>query len=247
MTTPHAIRRRRLTVHSTLSAVAIALYGCGGDSGTDVPAQLESLAVHPVTVQAAVDFILKSPMIVPTTCGGDPSINCPGGVAGAQLSLPLTHTAPTVAELSNRVYSFATDVAMNNATAIPFTYAGVSCNVTINTSQGASPTVHVSGTATFAQNPITNKTYLNIEPTVTGLEDADVALTGDFLCTTTAASLKPAIIATVLTAIENQGGQLCGAPGPTLFIDCASTTLSQKRTRRGVLLALMDRSNFEQL
>ena len=226
-----------------MAGITISLLGCGGDSGTDPLPQLESLPADAVTVQAAVDFVLHSPMIVPSNCSGSPTINCVGGVPGAQIALPVSHTTPTVTELAPGIYTFATDVTLNSNQAVPFTYSGTNCTVTINTSQGTSPTVHVSGTATFLENESTGKTYLSIEPTVTGLEEADVAVGGESLCTLSS-GFKGPIIESVLQSIEEKGGQLCGAPGPPLFVDCAATTLTQ-RSRRGVFLALQDMHRIE--
>jgi hypothetical protein len=214
-----------------VSCLSLVCAACGSDKATGV-AQFEALPVTAATVQAAVELMTAVPIPVLAQCTGDPTINCVGGTAGAALSIPLTHTTPVVVQTSPGHYTFGTDLTINSAPAIPFTYTGVSCNITINTTAGTSPTVHLGGTATFASqtnNGVLNR--LDIAPTLTGAEDADITVGGGTLCNF-GTFFNTMLIDSFVTQFEQLGGQLCGAPGPTLFESCPETTFTTYSRRK---------------
>lgn len=222
MATSTMTMKRRGKLALLGAGCVLAVPGCGSDGGTDPVPKLEALPVAASTVQAAVDFMMASPVTLPTTCSGGIQVNCPGGVpAATSISLPVTHTTPTVVQVSPGVYTFNTDFTINSAVAIPISYAGVSCNVLVNTTQGTNATVHVTGTGTFATNPTTGVNFLTMHPTVTGIEAADLAMGSgsDFLCATV--PIPSSVITDMVnTTLTDVAARLCGAPGPALFVRC---------------------------
>lgn len=214
------LRASRWALRSVgITGFVLASAGCGSDS-TGVSAKLEALPVAAATVQAAVDLMTASPIAVPTNCGSSPSINCFGGSAGTALSLPVSHTTPIVVQVSPGVYTFGTDLTINSATNIPVTYSGVNCGIVLNTTSGTSPTVHLAGTATFTSNSSDNVlNRLDIVPVLSGVESADIGITGGPLCSF-GSIFQAMVVDMMVQNFQSLGGRLCGTPGPTLLGPC---------------------------
>lgn len=213
-----------------IAGILLVSAACGSDNATGT-AQLEALPVTAATVQAAVELMTALPIPVTAQCTGNPTLNCVGGTAGATISIPISHSTPTVVQTSPGHYTFGTDITISSAPAIPITYSGVNCNIVINTTAGTSSTVHLGGSASFASH--TNDGVMNrldIAPTLTGVEDADVSVTGGTGCDL-GTFFNSMIIDSFVTQFEQTSGQLCGAPGPTLFEACPVIGASVKRSR----------------
>jgi hypothetical protein len=203
-----------------LSCLLIASTACGSDAATGTDVQLDALPVTAATVVAAVEFMTSVPIPVVADCTGTPAINCTGGTAGATIPVPFTHTTPTAVQTAPGVFTFGTDITISSAPTIPISTSVVNCSLGINTTAGTSQTVHLGGTATFTSfrnDGVTDE--LAIAPDLTGVESADVSISGGSICSALG-GVQGMMINSLLTSFDQLAGQLCGAPGPALFETC---------------------------
>ncbi len=222
--TPTRLSPPRALLGALIATTLLATGGCGGGGTEPVRKTLEALPVTAATVHAAVEFVTKSPSVVPPTCSGTVIINCPGGTPGANVSVAIARSNLTVTEVPvslPRMFNFSVDLAITSLQDIPAIVQGLSCGVAISTANGPSPTVHVTGSATFPTNPTTGITdRVVLSPTVTGIEEADLTLNGGLSCSL-ASGFKGLMIGSLTDAISRSTtGALCGAPGPALLFVC---------------------------
>lgn len=219
------------TARAGVICLLIASTACGSDDATGTDVVLDALPVTEATVVAAVQLMTALPLPVVASCAGNPTINCSGGVPGATISIPFTHTTPTATLVSPGVYSFGTDITINSAPGIPLTYTGVGCTVGVNTTAGSSQTVHLGGTATFSSyndNGVTDE--LDITPELTGVEAADMTISGGTGCSLFTA-FSGMFVNSFVSSFDQLAGQLCGAPGPTLLVPCSEVAATAKYGR----------------
>ena len=211
---------RRALSTAAIACLAPSLHGCGSDS----PTGPETLPQTLETVQAAVNFVTNGQMRIPSSCGGSPAVNCPGGTAGSPVYLTMTQTASTVAFVPGADrYDFSVNLSVVTATGIPITIpiAG-ECTLNINTAHGTSPTITVTGNARFARQtvdgPIDRINFDNI--VVSNLTADDVSLTGAFGCALADLGISFFIGTLTATFADNLAVGLCAAPGPALLRPC---------------------------
>lgn len=146
------------------------------------------------------------------------------------MKFSVTRGAVTTTPVATKEFTFSTDLVIASLQDGSITASGVTCGVGVNTAPGASPTVRVSGTATFITSAITGLTSrLQITSTLSGLEDADITVGGGFTCEV-ASFFKPLVLSTMTDALAT-GGNVCGAPGPALLKVCSETELQGSRGR----------------
>jgi hypothetical protein len=216
--TPRLVGRALVT--AAIALIAPGLHGCGSDS----PTAPETLPQTLETMQAAVNFVTNGQVLIPSSCGGTPAVNCPGGTAGSPVYLTMTQTASTVAFVPGADrYDFSVNLAAVSATGIPITIPLVGeCTLNINTAPGTSPTMTITGNARFdsqtLDGPIDRISFNNIS--VTNLESADVAITGSLGCALADLGISFFIDTLTATFAENLVVGLCAAPGPALLRPC---------------------------
>ena len=193
--------------------LATVAAGCGSKSAT---APL-TLPVTSATVQSAVDLFTTGTLHVPPSCGTSPSIDCPGGTAGTPIPVTVTRGATTIAQTAPDVFGYDVDLAIATGSAIPVSYQGVDCTVAVNTAAGASPTVHVAGTATFSsQTPGGSIDRLDLTIALTGLEATDVTFSGGTLCQMANFGGLSFFGGIVTNAFEGVASHLCAGAGGQL-------------------------------
>jgi hypothetical protein len=199
--------------------------------GRTPPAEFEALPTNLDTINHVVDLTTGTHDIeVPASCSGNPTVACPGGVPSNPLpKLRLTRHEATVTPVSPTVYNFSAVATVVSLSNIPIRYNGVDCSLSVNTNAGTSPTVSISGTATFhahLPNGPLNRVDLTAV-TVSGVENADLNILGGFACDL-ANTAKSFFRDQLVSNIENQltGEGLCGAPGAPLFLQCPGPALA---------------------
>ena len=197
-----------------LACVVIA--GCG-DEGPD-PVVYEALPENQATAQAGIDFGTTGSLHISANC---PTINCPNGTPGATILVPISRATITVTPTGPRSFSFTAQVGGATTSDIPVNITNVQCGLDVDTSAGSSPTVTFTGTATFVTPPSGSPNRLDVTIAASGIEDADLTLTGGTAC----AALNSSISFVVGALEDYLGGTLhfCGAPGPTLLVECPVT------------------------
>lgn len=191
------------------------------------PIVLEELTADQATADSAAAFLLPASqdLDVVASCAGDPTIACPGGVPSDPL--------PQVQVLATNVLTTqvpGTDTWNGSATlqaatlqAVPFTYSGVSCTLTVNSATSGSPTLSGTWQQTFLSYPTLGgqPNYVAVgNVTITGLESGDVQISGGFSC-----DLFGSLTSFFIPTFESQiaayvEGNLCGAPDPDTWMAC---------------------------
>jgi MYXO-CTERM domain-containing protein len=128
---------------------------------------------------------------VPASCGGSPSICCPGGNPMANcgpINIDLNKyngVAPLVIAPQQGASQLNVTVKARVKTQmdLPITYSGIDCTVGLDTTQGSTPYLQIDTQIKFVQDAMTGTTRAVAQNTaVTQLEGADVSLNGGFLC-----------------------------------------------------------------
>jgi hypothetical protein len=211
---------RRALVTAAIACLTPSLHSCGSDS----PTAPETLPQTLETMQAAVNFVTNGQLLIPSSCGGSPAVNCPGGTAGSPVYLTTTQTASTVAFVPGADrYDFSVNLSAVTPTGIPITVPIVGeCTLNINTAPGTSPTITITGNARFdrqtVDGPIDRITFNNLS--VTNLTSDDVSLTGGFGCAFADLGISFFIGTLTDTFADNLAVGLCAAPGPALLRPC---------------------------
>ncbi|HYN37278.1 MAG TPA: hypothetical protein VEV82_09930 [Actinomycetota bacterium] len=165
----------------------------------------------------------QATMDIPASCGGDPEIDCPGGVPAPPADqLSMSSTRSVLRQNGSNRYDVTATMAV--ATLQPFTmnYSGIECQVTLNSANGTTPT----WTATVQMDVVTDATFgeryissSNLQ--ITGMDDEDYELTGDFLCNLGGSFISASQIQDQLEGVlADQMPPQCMAPGPALFETC---------------------------
>lgn len=222
-----------LRVHGRALIIGAAFVaGCGSDGGVE-PIALEALPVTAQTVEAAIEFRTAGPIEVPASCTGTVLVNCANGTPGSPVFASATPSNLTVMETAPGRYSFELDLAVTTLQSVPITYSGVGCTVAVNTAAGASPTIHVTGTAEFTSHTADEElNRIDLVADASGVETADFAIGGNALCGIGDFASSYAI-SFVSAAVGDWFGGLCGAPGPDLFMECPEPqrTVGTRRAR----------------
>jgi hypothetical protein len=206
-----------LIVGVSVPSVADTFFATAGDGLDPLPQTVAS-------VQAALDLMTTGQINVQTNCAGNPTVNCLNGVAGGPIPLALTRDSLSIVEAPPGTYTFAARVAVLSTTGIPFSEAAAgNCTLNLNTAPGTSPTIRVTGMATFTRqlpgDPINRIDITNVA--TSAVENADVSVQGVSTC-----SLMPPVAIVGLAnsilhdAFTYAAPRVCGAPGPALVELC---------------------------
>lgn len=213
--------------------LAIALGGCGDDGGVE-PIVFDALPVNAQTVEAAVEYRTQEAIEIPASCDEGFRVNCVAGAPGSPVYMTVTPSNFSAREISPTTYSFSLNLAVATQQAVPITYMGAACNISVNSAAGESPTFQVSGMAEFvSQTDDETLNRIDLAADLLGIEEVDVSLSGGALCDMIAST---GTVNEMLS--ENVGGllrgSLCGALGPELFTECpAAQGTAAVRLHRG--------------
>lgn len=203
-------------------AAALLLSGaCSSSSGPGTSAK--PLPVTSAIVDSALHYFADS-FDLPPSCAGSVTVNC--GTGSSPIPIPLTITAYTItrrASPDTLVFDWVADVKVISP-AIPVTIpaptGSAMCTLNVDTRPGIDSTVHTTGTATFSPQetggPISRLDVTGQE--VTGLSDADVSLSGSFLCD--AADVTVDFVTGTISDLLAADLHLCSVRGPRLFEVC---------------------------
>ena len=161
----------------------------------------------------------------PANCAGDPSIACPGGVPSdplPQVHIEASNVASVQVPATTR-WTMTAVLDVSTPAGIPVTYSGTECTATVDSSLGVSPTFQASADLNFQSypNPAGPTNFVGVaNANITGVETADVTLTGGFTC-----DLLSAFASVFVPMLEQQieaylEGNICGAPDPEVFMEC---------------------------
>ena len=207
---------QELIVGVSVPSVADTFFATGADG-------LDSLPQTVATVQAAVDLMTTGQIGVQTNCGGNPIVNCANGSPGSPIFLALTRDSLSIVESPPGTYNFGARVSVVSTTDVPFMYNGLSCALGLNTAPGGSPTIRVTGTATFGRqlpgDPIDQIHIANVS--TSGVENADLTVQGNPTCSLQSLGTLLGIATSIVNdAFTYAAPWVCGAPGPALVELC---------------------------
>ena len=165
-------------------------------------------------------------MDVPSSCGGNPAIDCPAGTPeppANQLRVSSTRAIQTV--LGTHRYDLTVTQSVQTLQDFKMTYNGVTCEVGLASANGQSPSWTMQVQLDFSVGGNTSKTYIspsNVQ--VSGIEDADYTVRGetaeDNLLCSASPPPKSAIAAQYKSWFANY--LICTAPGPAYLGRCSS-------------------------
>ncbi|HET9853218.1 MAG TPA: hypothetical protein VFP56_12050 [Candidatus Limnocylindrales bacterium] len=190
------------------------------------PIVLEALPATQENADAAAAYLLPASKDydVPATCSGN-FVACTGGVPSnplPQLQIQATNVASVQVPATTRWNTSAT-LGVATLQPIPATVSGVTCNITVNSANGAQTTFAGTADLNFQSypDPLDPTNYVaatNVN--VTGVESADLSLTGGFACDF-ADAFKSSFIPQLVDQMEAYiAGNICGDPASTGFIPC---------------------------
>lgn len=191
------------------------------------PIVLEAIPATQQNADAAAGYLAPAQRdyATPANCASSPTIACPGGVPSNPL--PQVHieasNVSTVQVPGTPRWNMSAVLDVSTPTGIPVTYSGVSCTANVDSGLGASPTFQGTADLNFLSypDPLGATNYVGVaNANITGVETADVTLTGSFSC-----SILSAFASVFVPMLEDQieaylEGNLCGAPDPAVFMAC---------------------------
>lgn len=177
------------------------------------------------TAQAAAALYFPDTLDIdiPSSCGGSTSVDCPGGIPsppGDQLRITSSRAIQPVA--GQHRYDVTVTQSVTTLQPVAISYSGANCNVTLTSANGLSQTWTFTVQLNFAVGLYTGKKYISpANPTLTGMENADYSLTGDFICTFAGAFIPASVI---VDQYEEWlvSYWICAAPGPAYLGPCAA-------------------------
>jgi hypothetical protein len=177
------------------------------------------------TVQSALDLALGvHDFAVPASCGGTPEVNCVSGQPIDPPTMVRITGANAVAAGSPGAFTFTATLSVQTLQDIRLSAFGLACDVSVDTAEGATADLQLSGSAAFSTHDQAvgepdRIDFNNI--TLSGLEDADLGVSGGFGCAV-ADFILPYFTGTfvdvIASSIDNVA--LCGVSGPELFMPC---------------------------
>ncbi len=162
---------------------------------------------------------------VPASCGGDPKICCSGGtpdpicgpviidLALQALDEPRLEVQPVQGQ--QRV-DIVIRARLATTTPIPITYLGIGCDIDIDTAPGATEDMVVTIEIALPQDPDEATTRMDVVSSDVAIEDEDISIGGNIICTGADALIKGVIIDLLSDAIngavaDTLSGQSCVA------------------------------------
>jgi hypothetical protein len=188
----------------------------------DPDSSYEALPENQATAQAAVDRATTGSQVMPASCTGAITINCPNGTPGT-LGFTLTRANVTLTPVTARSFSYTAQAAVTTAQDIPLNVNGAACGLDIETAPGASPNITISGTVTFVTPPSgSSPNRVDVTAAVSGLEAADLNITGTSVNCATLDLGIGAQIGLLEDSLEREF-HFCGARGADLLVECPAT------------------------
>jgi hypothetical protein len=191
------------------------------------PIVLSPLTADQTTADGISGYILPGSRdySVASVCTGDPTIACPGGVPSSPLPQVRVQASGVSSVQVPGTLEWDTSATLDVSTlqAIPFTYSGVSCTVSVDTANGSVATIQGTFHMSFLSypDPAGTTNYVAISSAnITGVETADVSVSGGVACSllSTFASLFIPMLQTQLEAYIQ--GNVCGTADPAVFTAC---------------------------
>jgi hypothetical protein len=191
--------------------------------------KVTELSFSQETGEEAADYFIPPALTldVPASCGSDPEIDC--SVNGTpippadQVSISSTRSVTRHNGENRYSVSMVMDAATLPAQKISFRYQGVACDLTFDSGDDPTPP---TWTLTYSMNVVTHATYGQrfLSPSnhdLTGVDDGDIQISGDFLCGFAGAFIDASFVADQLEGVfADMMPITCMAPGPALFEIC---------------------------
>jgi hypothetical protein len=161
---------------------------------------------------------------IAASCGVD-TVACPGGVPSdplPQVRVEASNVSTVQVPATTR-WTMSAVLDVTTLDGIPVTIQGISCTVNVDSGLGSTPTFGASADLNFVSypNPGGPTNYVGVaNANITGVETADVLITGGFSCDLAAlfaSSFIPQLEVQIEAYLE---GNICGAPDPEVFMQC---------------------------
>jgi MYXO-CTERM domain-containing protein len=163
---------------------------------------------------------------VPASCGSDPEICCSGGTPDATcgpVNIDLVEQAGDDPRLEvqpvqgQQRIDVVIRARLATAAPIPVSYLGIACDIGIDTVGGATDDLVLSMEVNLPQDPDEDTTRIEVNNSDVALEDGDVDVGGNILCSSVGNALKGIIIGlltdtineAVADTLSNQGCVAC--------------------------------------
>jgi hypothetical protein len=174
---------------------------------------------------------------VPASCGSDPKICCSDGTnpdptcGPVNIDLVLQALDEPRLEVQPVQGQQRVDIVIRARLAttapIPITYLGVGCDININTAAGATESMVVSMELGLPQDPDEATTRMDVANSNVAIEDEDISVGGNFICTGADALLKGIIVDLLRDAINDAvadalSGQSCVACESGTTLECGA-------------------------
>jgi hypothetical protein len=173
---------------------------------------------------------------VPASCASDPKICCTGGTPDptcGPVNIDLVEQGGDLPRLEVQpVQSLQrVDVVIRARLAttapIPIEYLGVGCDISIDTAGGVNPSMEVSMEIGLPQDPDEATTRMDVANSNVDIEDDDISVGGNFLCTGADSFLKGFIVDLLRDAINDAvadalSGQSCVACESGTTLECGA-------------------------
>jgi hypothetical protein len=182
------------------------------------PGTYDPLPVTTATVRAVLDIITASSTFdVSPSCATQPAINCPNGVP-TPTQMHAEQVSVTISQATGTTFNFTVLGRMATVSDAVLSFGSTICGLNLDTTRFGAPTMTVTGTAVFDSNPPPDPPnrvrFTNVN--VTGIETADLIVTGGGIC--------PSVASFAITGLEQQlatkFSPYCGAPGAALLTPC---------------------------
>lgn len=190
------------------------------------PIVLEDLPATQENADATAAYLLPASKDydVPATCSGN-FVACTGGVPSdplPQLRIQASNVS-SVQVPATPTWNTSATLGVATLQPIPATVSGVTCDITVNSANGVQPTFAGTADLSFQSypDPTDPTNYVAVtNVSITGVETADLSLTGSFSCSL-ADAFKSSFIPQLVDQMEAYiAGNICGDPSSTGFIPC---------------------------
>ena len=190
------------------------------------------LTMDPQTAAQAAEMYFPSGAItgdVPAVCSGDVTVDCPGGVPlspADQVELTSSHVVQQVSPSEYLVVATLDARTLDPEPVLGF--LGSSCSLGYDSAKGATPTLQATVPLDFVTDGTTGALRIQTGTvTLTGVEAADLTLTGDPICalsSTVVALATGQLTSDLVSLLEawfaEVGDPLCAVPGPAYLGAC---------------------------
>lgn len=167
-------------------------------------------------------------------CDASPPVECTTGVPDEDhVTLRVDSTehagdrprAEAIPNAADKTFAVTQRVRVSTNDPIPVTMPVVgTCGLVVDSTRGNDPDVRLTYADTVAPDRPNGPTVVSSPPTVSGLESADVELTGGFGCIVGNAPVLATATSVLADAVATwvvQGATVCGAPEPVYYQRCS--------------------------